>query len=605
MPSRLFPAFVTSAVAVCLVMLQTAVQHLHQHPKPTTMGWHSDYHTFNLHESLSHTLNSTLTVPLGEATLPCGGCLLALTSPAGPTCGKLIYDKIKETKHFNITLKLTDAATAVATKYPQACHRCHRDACTSRDDQRHYWRFDERAPSVTYARTHFLDIPSHFRVPYLTNDNITKYFDDGANRIPNRTFLFEYNPTLAHLPKDQIPANLDQNQWYYLGIIRLASVHDCFTEEQRWLQDPEHKIYPGKELLGFVILDTQLNILQQSILYHVNFIDHRLFNLNGQLFLGYMHHLSRLWLNPPQDSFGVDTGKIHKLSNGAGMPRRDFPVYIEKQRLCGWSPLCRGKNFNYFVDDNNTIMVETKPMGSHVVEPVPLDKPCPTQKRQDILSIEEEIALTRLYQEGRNHLNDTTVFLSSDIPAESFVTEDEVYFPAHGIYRIPLSPERGTACCVRIPDPRQHQHDNNHTDYLLMGVSHVKFPHWKHYMQQRNATGVDYAVRGYLSRLYAFEPVPPYRLVARSGKFCLGLPASAREAMENPNNRYLERRLQHFNHTQLACPLIHFVTSIVEAVDDNQQVIISYGLNDCVARMAKVQKSELVQLLFPQSVPLH
>ena len=45
------------------------------------------------------------------------------------------------------------------------------------------------------------------------------------------------------------------------------------------------------------------------------------------------------------------------------------------------------------------------------------------------------------------------------------------------------------------------------------------------------------------------------------------------------------------------CPRIHFVTGITEKIDDDEMVIISYGVNDCYPRMIEVPKDFLVRLL--------
>lgn len=174
---------------------------------------------------------------------------------------------------------------------------------------------------------------------------------------------------------------------------------------------------------------------------------------------------------------------------------------------------------------------------------------------------------------------------------ESFHTVDEVYFPAHGIHQLPYTSERGTTCCIRIADPR-HGGDS----HLWVGVSHVKIPNWKQIQQlQRRA---DLQLRQYTSRFYAFEAVAPYRVVAVSGRFCLPPPDES-EVNDHPYTRYvLDRNVFRFNHTDLRCPMITFVSGMVEAVDDPDTVVLGYGINDCIPRLIKVPKRDIVRLLF-------
>jgi hypothetical protein len=616
--NRLLLAVIIQALVICLFMV--------------SMSFHFFFLSSSTVPSSSSSLVMPILLPLEETsqvdTRPtetmediCSGCLLALRNNGqGPSCGKMIHDELKK----NSSRTLVEAGKIVASQYMTTCQKCNGETCQHETDaERTYWRFDDLVqPQITYARSHSLDVPSMFRLPYLSTEsgNMTTYFANGNMRIPNRTYLFEYNPTLAHLPKDQIPSNLDRTQSYYLGILRLASINECLTKEQRTqLLDPLNKFYPGTEMMGFVIMDTKLNILQQSIKYHFNYIDHRLFNLNGELYLGYMHQVNRLRIGEPPTLHVNNTTtttadpSFQRLRNyGSQSFRNDFDVYISKHSTCCTSDLCRGKNFNYFVDKHGTIMVETKPFGAHVVESIAFQERCKVAHlRSTLLNYAEERELSTQFQEGKNDINNGTasVYVSSFIPPESFHTQDEIYFPQHQVYQPPETPDRGTACCVKIPDPRyssptQHKRQQQGVDddpYLLVGVSHSKYPGWKQIVEMKESKpGLDFPLRGYMSRLYAFEPFPPYRTVARSGKFCLPMPnVTSTEAIENPNVHYLPQNMFHFAGNVLSCPLIHFVSSIIEAIDDPTNVILGYGVNDCTSRMVQIPKSELLRILFP------
>jgi hypothetical protein len=105
-----------------------------------------------------------------------------------------------------------------------------------------------------------------------------------------------------------------------------------------------------------------------------------------------------------------------------------------------------------------------------------------------------------------------------------------------------------------------------------------------------------YTDKSYLSALYAFEPAPPYRIVARSGSFCFGYP-DEEEAKENYYAKLTHARNLIMGEPE-NCPFITFVSGITEKVGNPSKVIIGYGINDCISRFVEVDKSELVRLLF-------
>jgi hypothetical protein len=46
--------------------------------------------------------------------------------------------------------------------------------------------------------------------------------------------------------------------------------------------------------------------------------------------------------------------------------------------------------------------------------------------------------------------------------------------------------------------------------------------------------------------------------------------------------------------------LYFFVMGMTDDIADPSRVIISYGMNDCGARVVKVAKIELIQIIFPE-----
>ena len=138
-----------------------------------------------------------------------------------------------------------------------------------------------------------------------------------------------------------------------------------------------------------------------------------------------------------------------------------------------------------------------------------------------------------------------------------------------------------------------------------MGVSHVKIKKWEEDLLKRRPD-LSFTLRQYHSRLYAFEPIPPYRIVARSGQFCMsGIDGTTKDATRindynnNPNSNLIQAIPVSFGNTNLSCPHITFITGIIEAIDNPQKLIISYGMNDCVPRIVKVDRREMIRMLFP------
>jgi len=166
-------------------------------------------------------------------------------------------------------------------------------------------------------------------------------------------------------------------------------------------------------------------------------------------------------------------------------------------------------------------------------------------------------------------------------PSASFLTSDQSS-------KTLIDRDSGSACCVTI----RWRNEDEGERHLLLGFSHRK----TRKVPKKNAYN-------YVSRLYAFEMTPPFNIVARSGYFCLGFAAHGDaddEARQSDNEQVWgsanDYRLTIMNEVY-DCPRIHFVTGITEKIDDDEMVIISYGVNDCYPRMIEVPKDFLVRLL--------
>lgn len=163
-----------------------------------------------------------------------------------------------------------------------------------------------------------------------------------------------------------------------------------------------------------------------------------------------------------------------------------------------------------------------------------------------------------------------------------------------------FSEERGSACCVEIPNPNYGgPSDDSTSPTLLAGLSHSKIPRVKEntlYMRiPENVTRFTY-----FYRWYAFEPTPPYRVVALSGIFCFGGARSA-EYDSNPLAHVDWQKTIRVGSDISSCPRIQFVMSMIEKGTDSSRVLISYGVNDCYSRILEIGKSEINRMLFNPS----
>jgi hypothetical protein len=226
---------------------------------------------------------------------------------------------------------------------------------------------------------------------------------------------------------------------------------------------------------------------------------------------------------------------------------------------------------------------------------------------------------------------------------------DEKY---HHINRF-LTVDRGSACCVKLSKKStlpslQKRHagiESNHTlrklmeendhpshDFYFVGVSHPKTPYPGKHLPDGVLPNI------YLSRFFAMEASPPHNIVARSGAFCFGYPSSTEEeevmmasSSSSPLRLWNTRNMpMRFHNQSFDCPRIHFVLSIVEETrlaekwpwrqqqqqqqqqrddrrsnkdpedNDEDRVVISYGVSDCSSRFVKVNKADIRAMLWPE-----
>jgi hypothetical protein len=505
----------------------------------------------------------------------CGGCRVAVIQKS-QTCGSEINKHMAEQKRMNVNVSVTvavslvNAAIMVAEKYQSTCARCHPSACSEADKM--YWGIAQGAPRVNKGWTHRVDaIPPKHRIPESFIGNLEGFFSNSNNTVEKRQYYYEYNPSIVVLPADQVP-NIPGETPVYLASYRISEAHYCMTDEQLKLANPDGHQLP-EDFLAFAFLRDDLTKIQDFVLdlRKGNFRAHdfRLFALKDQLYLTGYNFITPFWvnlpMNLPEDMDKKDISVLHDIfkkdNSGPSLALRTFSS-------CCTSKSCNGKNMNYFVGANDTILAETNPVFPHTVEEPDMKMRC------------------RAAIKARG--NDTSISTSTGPEYPSFHSNMERIFAIRGGI-IDKSRHRGSACCgkIQVPDEKSGKLKN-----FLVGISHQKYVNraW------RKNPIINYTDKAYLSTLYAFEAVPPYRIVARSGSFCFGYP-DKEEAKENYYAKLtLARRLTMGEPEN--CPFITFVSGITEKAEDPSKVIISYGINDCISRFVEVDKSELVRLLF-------
>mmetsp|Transcript_5615 Transcript_5615/g.8523 ORF Transcript_5615/g.8523 Transcript_5615/m.8523 type:complete len:714 (-) Transcript_5615:635-2776(-) len=136
---------------------------------------------------------------------------------------------------------------------------------------------------------------------------------------------------------------------------------------------------------------------------------------------------------------------------------------------------------------------------------------------------------------------------------------------------------RGTACCADI---------NFNGEQVKVGLTHTVTKE-----------------RAYLHAFYAFQPFPPFKIVALSGYFCLG---GMKSEDIGYDDHWMSQRVIDVE-SELAqmivkgetynCPKVTFASGINEMIDSRSNIIISYGVGDCYSRSIVVSKKKIEILL--------
>jgi len=520
--------------------------------------------------------------------------------------------------------------------------------------QTKYWRFDQTSPRYTSPTSLVLpSIPSNLRVPPSRFEDIESYIKTKyANPDPGNTtnvFLMEYNPGIAPIPV-RIRAYLPWNARYLLSL-RVTPHNFCFplwltdrlSEDMKQtmhslnhmglaLLDEKYQMIPGHDVV--IDIDRQLEAKRESFMGEPAFVDYRLFTLNDELYLHVNSDtviLTKLRLrsegigNPNddmEDSILKKMGhKQIKLKNLYGGDQ--FKVTLLHQFNTIWGEGKKsvfGKNYALFSLPNAThptapdsVYAEMSVHPDHLVQQILPDEYDKLPRGRIKLRQRRNFKVDYIMQRKMRKVGNATQSSTSDARSArvpSFFTADEHWFPgsknpfkefAHGgACCVSLSLEEMSEAGVVVPDA---QKDGNWEgiDSVLVGVGHTLVMFYAKNKMPSNERML-IPDTNYVSFLYAFDPRPPFQLLARSGYFCLGF-ASTSEDEEggtiNPHSVLTHNRPLQQNNETFACAQIHYVSTIIEKLGDSSTAVIGYGMNDCTARLVEVSKKEIARLLFP------
>ena len=414
---------------------------------------------------------------------------------------------------------------------------------------------DAVAPTIRSSQTlSLISIPSENQLPLEDEKRLRDY---AASIQTTRFHFYEFNPSIVRLPDAQVPID----GAVYLASFRVSSQHNCVADQELDLQ-LRGGTWSKKsmEYLGLAILDSKLQVLREVIVDAMSVMhrlqDARLFVLQGQIYVTSFHRVHAIWLRdapdnnetiilPPVWNSSVVSTPLQVTWRTVGACSRD--VGVQKG----------GKNLNYFVDTANRTILEVQPMGGKEV--VDLQTKCQKSSHKDV--------------PGKN-----VIRYNGTRPSPTFATVDELDFGNQYPTQPPYTGERGSACCV----PMEYEGRQ-----VLLGISHskTKFKHTG--STPANKTKGAVASNHFFSNFYVIEATEPYKPLALSGKFCLEGSAGKwnQQALEIGGRRY-------------NCPRIHFVSGMVLKADDPSQLIIAFGVNDCVPIMTVVDMEDVRRMLF-------
>ena len=584
-------------------------------------------------DTTTHTRKTFLTAPL------CPGCHHAKVGKRS-TCGNEIVPFLRRYNGDAVN-KTQQAVAFVAQKFPKECGFCQPPCTYSNSNNTHhttttaatgiYTSFDQAAPTIRQARTHYLTtVPDDFRILHASQAkrNLTHYAYNPQHQFPQRLHLFEFNPSIVQLPpsyQQALQQDLGNSTVTYLASYRVSAVDSmCFAHDTRaqvygggdW--DVINNDVPETDFLGLAVLDHDLHIvadgvfsvklfdskrqcwfgdcantdlherqrryrrfvkeLQKSMITHPNHLDYRLFSLRGQVYVAMGIFMVPLYLSAPNTTKS-EMMHIREKMNPA-IPNNTTNLFPLPQVFPGTAQLqawmrnmgsCVVHGGNHWGSKNLQYFVNET---NHTLVDI-----FPSANPRDIR--EANLDAKCQSQQVPNPPN-ISRFRN---PRPSFGTMDELQFPT---YKNMFMGDRGSACCVDIQHPETGEH-------YFLGISHPKTP-FPGRQLPKNVTP-----NTYLSRFFAMQKRSPYEMVAKTGKFCLGF------AQESDNSNHPLWNIQNHPETYiplywandtLNCPRLHFVGSLIDKAGYPSKVIVAYGVSDCLSRFVEMDKAEIAQLLW-------
>lgn len=466
-------------------------------------------------------------------------------------------------------------------------------------------RMMERSPGIIHALP---SIPKKRRYPEEMISNRT-FFTASRLMDEDNAFLFEYNPVLFPIYStsfrlsEKLLADItgrgsfsedEANAVQYVGVFRISNHKNCYG--------------PGigfpmyyKNYLGLALLDSNLEVIPGTdVVVDINKYfftkradrqsyedcqliaaskDEASFDEKGQLFLFCNQYLAPITLRRVQDGNDFDDDSV-PVMYGRGLAVKFLcKLFLAKTSGGRWSYRNEvrlqfdGKNMHIY-ESNRQTYLELYPSSPHVWRRINLVLPNDVKHYDPFPGAD-----------ASDQWNERNV---EPEPGPTFNSIEGTEF-VFGNY----TESRGTACCIRVQVVASNE---TKPSTALVGIGHDKplvKDHWAY---------------SYVSFFYAFEAEPPFKIISKSGRFCLGWPKEGDDGFENQVFAYARenmiKRKPNFVDLELqgvkfSCPRIHFPSGIVEKVGDPDTIIISYGVNDCLPRSMQVPKKEIMDLLFP------
>lgn len=264
---------------------------------------------------------------------------------------------------------------------PEDCQECLQ--CPERDHW--YGRFDEAAPPIQQAVSHFLpSVPDEHRFPHNVSSWL-EYFRQPGNSYPDKQYFAEYNPSIVRIPQHQIPEAFSDQGVVYLASFRVTTHNFCHPNDEIWLTllglngswpgEGYHLPVP-KEYTSLALLREDLSIVSDAVFFlkAIKITDARLFVLDNEIYISPGDSIYPIWLVPTEKSnstAGVTEFRpVFESDNGW-----TTPILLGKRGYCP-ARNKSDKNLQFFVDPSDGIVVAEQYPGKQKIA-MNLSQTCP------------------------------------------------------------------------------------------------------------------------------------------------------------------------------------------------------------------------------------